>query len=150
NGLPNGTTVTLDVDKNNDGNFTDPGESNYASGTLTNGWATLTLPALSALGTYPMRAHATDLAGHLATSALATVVVASDTAWAVTGQVLSALPQGDAVSQLGDVGWQHALDLDQSPGTSQAGNPALVYNSDAVNVRPVVQVTIPTDDTQAL
>jgi hypothetical protein len=30
NGLPNGTTVTIDVDTNNDGNFTDPGETGYA------------------------------------------------------------------------------------------------------------------------
>ncbi len=43
NGLPNGTAVTVDVDKNNDGNFTDPGESGYASGTLTNGFAVIKL-----------------------------------------------------------------------------------------------------------
>jgi hypothetical protein len=45
-GIPNGTTFTLDVDLNNDGNFTDAGEAGYASGTLTGGQATITLPAL--------------------------------------------------------------------------------------------------------
>jgi hypothetical protein len=42
---------------------------------------------------------------------------------------------------------EHALDLDQSPGTEQSGNPMLVYNSDRVNVRPIVQALIQTDNT---
>jgi hypothetical protein len=53
NGLPNGTTFTLDVDLNNDGNFTDAGESNYASGSLTDGHAALLLPALPDNGRLP-------------------------------------------------------------------------------------------------
>jgi hypothetical protein len=47
NGVPNDTTntsyyVQVDVDKNNDGNFTDPGESGYATGvSLPIRWAML-------------------------------------------------------------------------------------------------------------
>jgi hypothetical protein len=56
NGLPDGTTVTLDVDTNNDGNFTDSGETGYASGTLKDGSALITLPTLGeekVSGTFP-------------------------------------------------------------------------------------------------
>src|SRR5207245_3840866 len=51
NTLPNGTAVSVDVDTNNDGNFTDTGETNYATGTLTNGFVTLKLPKLAGTGT---------------------------------------------------------------------------------------------------
>jgi hypothetical protein len=37
------------------------------------------------------------------------------------------------------------LDFDQSPGTAAGGDPALVYNSDTVHVRPIVELTLPTD-----
>jgi hypothetical protein len=49
-----------------------------------------------------------------------------------------------------EVSVQQALDLDQSPGTAQGGSPALVYHSDWVTDKPIVQVTIPTDNTQSL
>jgi RHS repeat-associated protein len=159
NGLPNagglypsGETVSLDVDLNNDGNFTDAGESGYATATLVDGTATITVPTLSAAGTYPMRARVTDLAGNQGTSATVTVVVSSVTSWGTdTAQVLSADPQqGLAQQQLGDVKVQHALDLDQSPGTAQSGSPALVYNSDAVSVRPIVQVSVSSANNAAL
>jgi YD repeat-containing protein len=41
------------------------------------------------------------------------------------------------------------MDLDQSPGTTQSGNPALVYNSE-VNSKPVVQFTLPTANSSSL
>jgi hypothetical protein len=47
---------------------------------------------------------------------------------------------------LGDVLVRHALDLDQSPGTSQGGDPAFVYQADAVSVQPIVQVSLTTDN----
>ena len=91
--LPNGTPVAIDVDLNNNGSFTDPGETNYATGTLVNGSATITLPGFSATGTYPMRARVTDLAGNQGTSSTQTVVVTSDHAWVVNrAQVLSSDP----------------------------------------------------------
>src|SRR5205823_5425898 len=42
-GLADGTTVTLDVDLNNDGDFLDASESGYTTGTLTGGLALLEL-----------------------------------------------------------------------------------------------------------
>jgi RHS repeat-associated protein len=142
NGLPNGTAVTLDVDKNNDGNFTDAGETGYATSTLTDGFASFTLPALPNTGTFPMRARVTDLAGNQGTSATATLqLTAAGSPWSLTGQVLSADPlDGRPLEQLGDLQLSHAVDLDTSPGTSQGGDPAFVYNSDSVSVAPIVQV----------
>jgi hypothetical protein len=57
------------------------------------------------------------------------------------------LPAGSAeVSQnLGDVRLFHSLDLDLSPGTSVGGEPALVYHSGTVDVRPVVEGVVVTD-----
>jgi hypothetical protein len=37
------------------------------------------------------------------------------------------------------------LDFDLSPGTDVGGNPALVYNSGTVSVRPIIQVPVYTD-----
>jgi PhoPQ-activated pathogenicity-related protein len=68
-GLPNGTPVKVDVDLNNDGDFSDVGESNRSVGTLFQGAADFTLdPALPAsppagLYTVRLRAHVTDSQG---------------------------------------------------------------------------------------
>ena len=40
-GVPDGTTVFVDVDTNNDGTFTDPGEAGYLTGVLSGGTVTL-------------------------------------------------------------------------------------------------------------
>jgi YD repeat-containing protein len=151
NPLPDGTTVTVDVDTNNDGNFTDSGESGYASGTLKDGAVTITLPGLGATGTYPMRASVTDLAGNQGTSSTQTVVVTSASAWAInSAQVLTSDPlTGDAQDQLGDVRVSAPLDLDRSPGTAQSGNAALVYNFDSV-VSPIVQASVQTPNNATL
>src|SRR5262249_14173469 len=86
---PHRTTFTLDVDTNNDGNFTG-GELSYATGTLTNGAASITLPTLPSTGTYTLRAHVLDLAGNAGTSALATLVVSNATnPWVASATVLS-------------------------------------------------------------
>src|SRR5262249_17938949 len=84
----------------------------------------------------------TDLSGTEGTSATVTMTVnAVSNAWTATGQVLTADPlDGQAREQLGDLQVSHAVDLDQSPGTSQSGNPAFIYNSTAVSVQPIVQV----------
>ncbi len=150
NGLPNGTTVTLDVDLNNDGNFTDAGEAGYASGTLTNGAADVKLPTLAGTGTYAVRASVTDLAGNVGTSAAQSFTVTTVPGpWTATAQVLTADPeQGDRTLTLGNVSTSHLLNLDASGG-GQSGV-ALVYNSDTVSVRPIVQVSIPTDNSAAL
>src|SRR5262249_9740498 len=138
------TAVSLDVDLNNNGNFTGTGESNYAGSALHGGVAVFSIPSLPGTGTYPMRARVTDLAGNQGTSSTQTVqVTAVSNAWQGSAQVLTSDPvDGQSLEQLGNVQVQHALNLDQSPGTSQSGDPALVYNSDSVNVRPVVQASI--------
>jgi YD repeat-containing protein len=54
------------------------------------------------------------------------------------------LPIGEATVDLnqGALRLSHALDFDQSPGTSVGGNPALDYSSSTVSVRPVIQIAI--------
>jgi RHS repeat-associated protein len=153
NGLPDGTTVTVDVDKNNDGNFTDPGETGYTSGTLTGGTAVIPLPALPGTGTYPVRVRLNDQAGNQGTSSIVNVVVNTPTSpWIVSSaQVLASDPMtGLAEQQLGDATTSFPVDLDQSPGTTQSGNPAFVYNSDEISSKPVVQFTFPTANSSSL
>ncbi len=153
NGLPNGTTVTLDVDTNNDGNFTDAGETGYAAGTLTDGWVNITLPTLSGQGTYTLQGRVTDLAGNQGTSATVSLQVVAGSPWSVTGQALSQLdPSGDAVSQLGNAMLSQPIDLTQSGGGGLGAPPApaLVYNADSVTEKPAIQLAIPTDNTQSL
>ncbi len=146
-------TVVLDVDLNNNGSFADGGEANYASGTLTNGQATIKLPALSGAGTVRVQARALDLAGNQVTTAASTVVVSNAASpWVAVAQPLSVGPAsgGDWLSVLGDVTTAHGLDLDTSPGTGQGGSPALVYHSSSVSQKPVIQVTLPSSTTAAL
>ena len=54
-GLPATGTVTLDVDLNNDGNFTDAGESGYQTATLTNGVAVFNIGTALSVGTVGLR-----------------------------------------------------------------------------------------------
>jgi hypothetical protein len=95
-------------------------------------------------------AHVTDRAGNVGSSAVATLSIVANTPGPVTGQALSIDPSGLFEQQMGDVRIQHALDLDQSPGTAQSGDPALVYNSAWVDVHPVIQVSAPTAVTTSL
>jgi YD repeat-containing protein len=57
------------------------------------------------------------------------------------------LPIGEAQVDLnqGALRLRQPLDFDQSPGTSVGRDPALVYNSATVNVRPIIQVAVQTD-----
>jgi RHS repeat-associated protein len=151
NGLPNGTTVTLDVDTNNDGNFTDPGETGYASGSLTDGAATITLPTLPGLGTYTLEARVTDRAGNQGTSATATLQVVSNTPWVLTAQTLSSDPKGGlALQQLGDTSTSQPVHIDQSTCGCAVGNPDLVQHSMSTGVLPLVPVSLSTDPAQSL
>jgi RHS repeat-associated protein len=146
NGIPNGTQVRLDVDLNNDGDYIDTGETSHTTGTITDGFAVLALSLLAGAGTYRVRARATDLAGHEGTSTDKTFTVTSATAYSISNaQVRTADPfDGMDREQLGNAQLVHALDLDRSPGGGQAGDPSLVYNSDSVSVKPIVQATVAT------
>jgi RHS repeat-associated protein len=55
---------------------------------------------------------------------------------------MATLGEATVVLNSGDLRLSHPLDFDQSPGTSVGGDPALVYNSETVDVRPVVQVDL--------
>jgi RHS repeat-associated protein len=138
-GIAANATVALDLATSSGGPWT----LAYATGTLTNDQATITLPTLSGTGTWYVRARALDLAGNEGTSGAQSVAVNAVTSWSGTAQALSADPeQGDFLMQMGDLTFSHALDLDQSPGTAQAGNPALVYHSSQVSQKPIVQVQL--------
>src|SRR6266404_1222608 len=78
-GIPPNATVTIDVDTDNEGDFTDSGETAYAGGTLSaNGTATITVP-VTATGTYKLRARVTDMAGNEGTSSIQTMLVTTVT-----------------------------------------------------------------------
>jgi uncharacterized delta-60 repeat protein len=64
NGLPDGTTVMLDVDLNNDGDFDDAGELGYTTSSLVGGTTTFDVSPALADGTYPLRARVSDIAGN--------------------------------------------------------------------------------------
>jgi hypothetical protein len=75
-GVSEGAPVFLDVDLNNDGDFTDPGETGNATATLISGTATFTLSLpLGEGGTYRVQARVRDAAGNEAFSDIATVTV---------------------------------------------------------------------------
>src|SRR5262249_51824296 len=133
---PDGTTVYIDLAPHNDGNFT----LGYASGPLRNGVAFIVVPNLTAGTTVQVRARLTDPAGNAATSNIATIQVTSATGWSASTQALILDPQvGLAREQLGELQVSHALDLDQSPGTSVGGNPAFVFDSARVSPQPIIQ-----------
>src|SRR5207248_2340309 len=48
--------------------------------------------------------------------------------------------------QRGNLEVRHELDLDLSPGSDVGGSPALVYNSERVNVKPIIQATVLSDN----
>jgi RHS repeat-associated protein len=69
-------TVSLDADLNNNGNYTDPGETGFATGTISDGTVTFTgYPALTPGTTVKFRARVSDLAGNQGTSPDVTVTV---------------------------------------------------------------------------
>jgi RHS repeat-associated protein len=151
-GIAASTTVTFDVDLNNDGSFTGLGETGYKTATLTNGFASIAV-ALSSAGTYRIRARVTDLAGNQGTSSVQTFTIGSvSSPWTLTDAVIrtSELAGGNPDLQLGDLQVSEPLDLDRSPGASQSLDPALIYNSSMVNVKPIVQATLITDNASSL
>src|SRR5262249_55840631 len=96
------TTATVDVDLHNNGIF-GAGETNYASGTLTNGVAIITLPTALSIVTVGMRARVSDKAGNEGTSNTQTVVVqSSGSAYTTTDLTPQVDPfTGDALFQRG-------------------------------------------------
>ncbi len=147
-GMPATTTVTLDLSSTSSSG---PWTTGYATATMTNGQAQIILPALASTGTYWLRARVDNLAGNQGTSSVSSFTVNAATAWSGAATALNADPtEGDAEMQMGDVSFSHALDLDQSPGSAQGGDPALVYNSDTVSQQPIIQVQLNTPNNASL
>jgi hypothetical protein len=129
-------TVVLDVDLRNDGLFTDPGDANYATGTLVNdAYVFSGYPALAPGQTYRMQARALDAAGNQGTSAPISVEILSAPV-DLTPQLRS--PYGglagwttmsDGQAFAGDATQSQVLGLDDSPGPVRGADPMLVYNS---------------------
>src|SRR5262249_34735127 len=57
---------------------------------------------------------------------------------------------GSGPLQSGNLNLSHPLDLDLSPGTDVGGSPSLSYNSERVDVRPVISATLRSDNVQSL
>ncbi len=151
-GIPANATVSIDVDLHDDGSFTDSGDANHTTGTLVNGFVAIPV-ALSATGTYRVRARVTDTAGNEGTSNVATFTIGTvGSPWTLTDAVVrtSATVDGNPDLQLGDLQVSHPLDLDRSPGTGQSLDPQLIYNSAPINHHPIVQATLITDNAGSL
>jgi YD repeat-containing protein len=141
-GLDPNATATLDVDLNNDGNFTDPGETSFATGTLVNGAVSIPV-ALSSVASYPMQARVTDLAGNQGTSASPTMTMYASSSWTLqSAAVLTAASDSERQLQMGDAQLSYPVDFDQSPGAGSSLNSALLYNSDTVSFTPIVQAVL--------
>jgi PhoPQ-activated pathogenicity-related protein len=147
--LADNTPVNVDVDLNNDGDFTDPGEANRSSGLLYQGAADFTLnPALPnspPAGPYTvrLRAHVTDSDGFTGYSPVESLVVDTTTSSALTDYVHAADPSyhySVAASSSG-VGYNYYL-LDM---TSQTWRSAADVNKPVW--REWVQVIVPTQVT---
>ncbi len=148
NGLPDDTTpVSLLV-------YDSTGTTllSTTSGTWVDGGAVIQPPALTADTSYKFEAQVTDRAGNVGSSTQQSWTVPNEGDWSVTNaSVLSSDPTtGMAEQQLGNVQLTHALDLDQSPGTDQSGDPELVYNSDSVDIHPIVSAVLQSSNSEAL
>jgi hypothetical protein len=118
---------------------------------LNNGAAQIEVkPNLPAGATYALQADVYDLAGNRGTSPTRNVFVGSGSSLASSDdwtflrhRVPSWDPdEGRPLEQTGNVQVMHALDLDQSPGTSVGHGAHLVYNLDAAIAEPVLQVVL--------
>ncbi len=149
-GLAPTTTFYIDVDLNNDSDFVDAGETSYTTGTLTDGYAWVTLPVLPSAATRGVRARLADLAGNTGTATYQTFAISSVTPWVLTPQYSASSAGSATPSESYDpLAWAktgHVLDLDRSPGVT-AG---LVYDGGSVAVQPIIQTKLTTDASTAL
>ena len=74
-GMPDGMQTLLDVDLNNDGDYTDPGESSHTTATLSGSTATFAISPPLVQATYRLRARVSDVAGNEGASADSTLIV---------------------------------------------------------------------------
>ena|GEM_PF-901938 len=101
----------------------------------------------SETGTYAVRLAIAE--GNLTTNVGAEATIIPD--WSISGAQLTNQAGGAEIATLGHAGIalntgglriSQELDFDLSPGTNVGGSPALVYNSDTVHARPIIQAEL--------
>jgi RHS repeat-associated protein len=97
---------------------------------------------LSTLGYHTVTADISDQAGNVGTTTVTFDVVSSST-WTLTDDTRQFDPLGTNIVS-------HTLDLDNSPGTDQSLDAALVYNSADVNPEPTILANLQTANSSAL
>ena len=109
-GVPDGTTVYLDVDLNGDGSFTGDGEAGYTTATLTGGAVTFAVSPNLVAGAYSVRARVSDLANNEGVSNLATIQGVGD-AYEPDDPIVANIiatdgtPETHSIMPAGDVDW---------------------------------------------
>ncbi len=145
-GIPATTTAMIYIAPSSTGPWT-----GYSSVTINDGFGQGLIPAVSGPGTYWLQATVDDSAAMPGASAPESFIVSNATSWISVPKTLSADPvDGNALLQMGVLQFSHPLDLDQSPGTRQGGNPALVYDSGQVSQQPIVRVELLTPNNASL
>jgi RHS repeat-associated protein len=138
------SSLYLDVDLNNDGDFTDANETGFIAGGHGAGYAEYELVRaggiILSVGTARVRARVQDKAGNWATGATYTVTVqAQPSPWDVTATQRSDDPRsGLALLHTGTLQLEHRLDLDRSPGAGQVQGQAKVSDPFASPAQPAV------------
>jgi RHS repeat-associated protein len=98
-------------------------------------------------GTYDADIEITENGDRTDVGALATI----ESGWSLGGGPLTNSPtatelidlgQAQVAPNTGGLRIDQPLDFDQSPGTSVGGDPVLTYNSDTVDVRPIIQAQL--------
>jgi len=141
NGL--GTTATLDIDLNNDGDYSDTGETGVATATVVGGTAVFRNYAMLPVGSpWQARARLDDAAGNAGVSPTIAFTVTSTSpsliSTAATDQFQSSVLSSGAlvVSEM--------LDIDLSPASCGCQNAALLYDSSTASPLPSIQVVYQT------
>jgi RHS repeat-associated protein len=106
-----------------------------------------------ALGDYGVTVYFSSTAGRR-TSYFVTATATVVNSWTISGSTRRegytssddvGLGEASVALNTGALSVSHALDFDQSPGTSVGGAPALIYNSNTVAARPIIEASIKGD-----
>jgi RHS repeat-associated protein len=138
------SALYLDVDLNNDGDFTDTNETAFVQGGHGGGYVERELVRAGGIilnvGTARVRARVQDKAGNWATGATYTITVqAQPSPWVLTATQLSNDPRaGLPLLHTGTLQLEHRVDLDRSPGAGQVQGQARVSDPYASPAQPAV------------
>ena len=121
-------------------------------GNLLNGYATIKVGTALTVGTsYEVNAQVTGLSGVVGTSPTQNITVGTVSgAWTNNAVAPSSNVNGGLSDlELGNVSDSHGLVLDQNGG-SMDGGASLVYNSDSVSQKPIIQTSLQSSNTTSL